>query len=168
MLKYIEGDLFDANMVNGNHIITHVTNNQNVWGAGFVIPLGNRYPKAKEKYLKYKQTLGRVQFVEVTNTLVVANMCAQTLENVSRPLYYNHLVNCMELVEEHAHIHKATVHAPLSGAGLANGNFEFIQDLMLDIWTDIDVNIYWLPQMLPTNMVVSDFCQGGKFYKPKR
>jgi hypothetical protein len=171
-LQYIQKNLFDVDMSDGNHIIAHVTNNQNVWGAGFVIPLGQHYPEAKERYLKYKQTLGKVQMVECSfeipsskKNIFVANMCAQTLDNVPRPLQYDKLVRCMEAVAEAAKVKGSTIEAPLFGAGLAGASWEFIHELIMDIWVanDIKVNVYWIENMLPHPLLPKDFGPKGRF-----
>lgn len=166
MLKYVQGDLFSHDFSNPT-IIAHVTNNQYAWGSGFVIPLGKRFPQAREKYLKYKSWLGATQFVNITEdpAVMVANMCAQTLE-YGRPLYYNKLANCMERVAECAAIYKQTVICPLFGAGLAGGNWDFIHELIIDCWIrddKLDVKVYWMPDMLPKNIEKNTFTYYGKY-----
>ena len=36
-----------------NRLIVHCCNTLGAWGAGFVVPLGERYPSAKEEYKKF-------------------------------------------------------------------------------------------------------------------
>lgn len=36
-----------------NRLIVHCCNTLGAWGAGFVVPLGRRYPLAKEGYKKF-------------------------------------------------------------------------------------------------------------------
>lgn len=159
MIKYIEGDMFPdlKNLKDDEFVLLpHVCNDKNAWGKGFVIPLGKNYPKAKELYLKHKPILGATQFIQVEKNLIVCNMVAQTLGGV-RPLYYNHLVACMEKVTECIFIGKQDwpdktirIVAPAFGSNLAGGNWTFISELINDCWIDrgIDVTIYYLPGTL--------------------
>ena len=83
-------------------------------------------------------------------------MVAQTLGGV-RPLYYNHLVACMEKVTECVLKGKEDwpdktirIIAPAFGSNLAGGEWEFIEQLIHDCWIErkIDVTIYYLPGTL--------------------
>lgn len=138
---YRQGDLFK--FLNGSQntiYIPHVCNDCGKWGSGFVVPLGKIFPDAKESYLKWskKQTfgLGKTRFVTVQDVpkIVVANMVAQTLGG-KRPLFYNHLVECMETVAVQV-LAEANVEifAPKFGSCLAGGNWDFIAELIRDIW----------------------------------
>lgn len=162
MINYIEGDLFAA-VANTSEktIICHVVNSKGAWGAGFVVPLAKHYPTSREQYLSWFQgryndqpipfKLGNVQFVNIGN-VTIANMLAQTLGG-SRPLYYNHLVSCMEEVGEAALNANAEIVCPLFGSGLAQGRWEFIEELIYDCWIrdkNIKTTIYYLPGQTPS------------------
>jgi hypothetical protein len=157
MIKYIEGDMFgDLKNIPENEMVflPHVCNDQKAWGQGFVGPLGKNYPVAKNNYLNSKSiVLGHTQFIPVSNNIIVCNMVAQTLGGV-RPLYYNHLVVCMERVAETIHTfnwdEKKRIIAPAFGSNLAGGDWNFITELINDCWIDrgIDVTIYYLPGTL--------------------
>lgn len=162
MIKYVEGDLFQGiNMMDRPIVIAHVVNNKGGFGAGFVVPLGRRFPKAKESYLQWAKDkswndvpflLGKTQIVEVEHSIYVANLTAQTLGG-HRPLFYNHLARCMDTVAEFATEVKAQVACPLFGAGLAGGNWNFVEKLIEDCWlkAGIPVTVFYLPQFLPDN-----------------
>lgn len=161
-IKYIEGDLFKGDLTNS--VIAHVCNDKGAFGSGFVVPLANRFPLAKERYFNwYRQgheeysesfVLGNTQFVIVDDRVVVAQMIAQTLGG-HRPLYYNHLSKCMDAVAEYAIETDARIVAPLFGAGLACGNWNIIESLIEDSWSrrGIETNIYFLPQFLPQGFI---------------
>ena len=168
MIYCVKGDLFNGvkNVVNGTVIIPHVCNNIGAWGAGFVVPLGKKYPKAKESYLKWYNTpdffLGNTQLILVDNGVIVANMVAQDgitsgstgdrSRVVDRPLRYDALVNCMLQVKETAlrpfsdSDEKAVIHCPKFGSGLAGGEWAFIEKLIEDIWDSagLDTVVYTL------------------------
>jgi hypothetical protein len=178
-INYVEGDLFaNIDKIEGKTIfIPHCCNNLPAWGQGFVVPLGNRFPKAKEFYLKWGKhipkdaaeifgkvfDLGQTQFVKVTEIdtqrVIVCNMVAQDGVGGKRPLRYNELSSCMDSV---AHEiggrwgdEKCEIHAPMFGSGLAGGNWEFIEELIKDCWLefDIPVNVYYIPGKTPTGWV---------------
>lgn len=149
-INYIEGDLFAAIKARPSNtpiIVPHICNNQGAWGAGFVVPLGRHYPKAKACYLRSSKTLGRVGFCHNGNVLV-ANMVAQELGG-DRPLYYNHLARCMDRVAKRMGGYPYEIHAPAFGSGLAGGDWRVIEQLIQDCWirkcTPASINIYYLP-----------------------
>lgn len=180
-IEYVSGDLFGPTKADmGVNIITHIVNSKGAWGAGFVIPLGKNFPVSEQAYKAWSgkhnasgnaievpnkavwhppYELGQVQFVQVRDTplLLVANMLAQRLGG-DRPLYYNHLVHCMEEVGKYAtrirerHDCEVTIRCPLFGSGLAGGNWDFIEKLIEDCWLNLNLPVvaYYLPDALPT------------------
>jgi hypothetical protein len=157
MIKYVKGDLFFAVKDLDNFVIPHVVNTKGAWGAGFVIPLGNNFPEAKNRYLNVfngqeseieeKDLLGKTSFVvlDKKEKSFVANMFAQTLGG-QRPLFYNHLSKCMDEVAKVAKHDSLEIHAPAFGSNLAGGDWNFIEQLIIDCWIkeSIDVTIYYL------------------------
>jgi hypothetical protein len=49
-VRYVVGD---ATTPQGNRpmVIAHVCNDVGAWGRGFVVPLGKRYPSAKQQFV---------------------------------------------------------------------------------------------------------------------
>jgi hypothetical protein len=155
-LNYICGDLFETieelpgervKIKNETILIPHIVNNKGGWGAGFVIPLGNYFPKAKEDYNKWSPKLGWV-LPSVINNVHVLHMCAQTLGG-KRPLYYNALSTCMDKVCRYANTlkKKPIILCPAFGSGLAGGDWNFIEQLIYDCWirqNDYDVIVHYL------------------------
>lgn len=174
MIKYVEGDLFGSAEadVGGTIVIPHVCNDKGAWGSGFVVPLGRRFPAAKERYHRWCQQkvddlgnkpfqLGQTQIVPLAflqgRFIIVANMLAQTLGG-KRPLYYQYLAMCMEEVARYCRdIQKKDtdeihIHAPAFGAGLACGDWNIIKELIEDTWirdSKFSVTIYYLPGTVP-------------------
>ena len=159
-IKYIQGNLFDHQPTEGRRsMITHVCNDKGGWGKGFVIPLAKFMPESKEQYQSWHNLgvdgrgvpfqRGQTQFVKGENGFCVANMVAQTL-GTKRPLFYDSLVFCMSKVAQEIEHNKSRwgedyeIIAPLFGSALAGGNWDFIEELIVDIWSDIDVTVYYL------------------------
>lgn len=166
-LNIVYGDLFEKiedHLKAGNNgssiIVPHVCNNINLFGAGFAAAVASHYPIVKENYHllgnKFlKDHLGYVQFIEVlkvseyNHKLIFANMIAQngTIgKNNPRPLNYFALVKCMSNIRkyilEHFKEDKVQIRCPKFGCGLAGGNWNFIENLIQDIWTDVPVLVY--------------------------
>ena len=154
MIKYVKGDLFD--MVEPGVIIPHVCNNQNKWGRGFVVPLIKHYLSAREAFDEWYRgkmqdapefQLGQAQIVEVDDKVLVANMVAQVFYvrdgglRQTRPLYYNHLMECMYQVGEVCLAWNYRILAPKFGSELAGGNWEFVEALIYDIWIECGIDV---------------------------
>jgi hypothetical protein len=141
-------------------IIPHVCNNANAFGAGFAGQVAQTYPEVKANFhlLGSQAKLGHVQFINVKSdkkyghSIIFANMIAQNKlinENNKRPLNYAALVYCMNQVRSYSKnlqsvsdTNPIEIHCPKFGSGLAGGNWNFISDLITDIWYDLPVFVY--------------------------
>jgi hypothetical protein len=59
-IQYVEGDMFGpllANKEPGSIVVPHVCNDRGAWGAGFVVPLGRTFPKAKQEYIDWSKAV---------------------------------------------------------------------------------------------------------------
>ena len=158
MINYKIGNLFD-NIPSGNVIICHIVNDLNCWGSGFVIPLGIKFPKSKKEYLSNQPLLGKTQFVDVQDGIVVANMCGQTgigiksignYERVQKPIRYAALCDCLEHVTNfcnESHIPYQVI-APAFGSVRSGGHWPFIEELIKEILTaPVDITIFSLNKL---------------------
>lgn len=152
MINYINGDLFKG-IENSKEkiLIPHIVNNIGAWGSGFVIPLGRKFPEAKQDYLNLLEytDLGECIFSHVKN-IVIANMVAQNgISSKStgnrnfvspNPIRYGALLKCMEeiAIEYPTHV----IHTPKFGSLRAGGNWALIEELIKEIWYNHTVNIY--------------------------
>ncbi len=167
-IPLINGDLFDyihSYINQGNNgssiIVPHVCNNINSFGAGFAGAVAKHYPSVKENYHLLgnsflKNNLGYTQFVEVAkdktygHKLIFANMIAQngTISSTNpRPLNYLALTKSMVGVGKYIQNNfdkdsRVQIHAPKFGCGLAGGNWNFIHDLIEDVWKGFSIYIY--------------------------
>jgi len=166
-IMYTKNNLFEAidYIVSNNSsytiVVPHVCNNINTFGSGFTYHIQKHYPIVKENFhlLGKKSALGYTQFVEVRHNkkinskIIFANMIAQNgtiSKSNNRPLNYAALVRCMLDIKRFIDISKSDndsnveIHAPKFGSGLAGGNWNFIENLIEDIWSDTNVFIYTL------------------------
>jgi len=160
-IVYYTSDIFKGSqdrLLTSSVIIPHVCNNINLFGAGFAAAIDNKFPSVKENFhlLGNKAKLGYVQYINVSqnktsnNSLIIANMIAQNKtisHNNPRPLNYEALVRCMVDVRNYIVKLKnldtnVEIHCPKFGSGLAGGNWNFIEQLIVDIWNQLPVFVY--------------------------
>jgi O-acetyl-ADP-ribose deacetylase (regulator of RNase III) len=145
-INYIKGDATKP-IGNGNKIIAHCCNDLGGWGLGFVIALSRRWDAPEKAYRamsKDDMVLGNVQFVDVEDDIVVANMIGQHqtwYENGIPPIRYDAVRECLMKVNEHAVANNATIHCPRFGAGLAGGDWDTIEKI-IDETITVDVTVY--------------------------
>ena len=155
MIKDFLGDLFAAlASFEGKVMIPHVVNNVGRMGSGFAKAAFTYFPAVREQYLAWGHPyiLGDVQFVYMNNKITFANMVGQSgtisVKN-PRPVKYAALVKAMERVESVCESKDAEpptqIVCPKFGAGLAGGNWDFIEELINEIWLarKIPVSVYY-------------------------
>lgn len=151
MIKYIKGNLFERPAPDDDTIryICHVANDMRVMGSGFALELVKKYPLVKE--CNVSEYLGELEFINVAKHLVVCNMVAQhqTIRQNGKPIRYSALVQCMEKVKaavSHARTAGFNVEivGPKFGSDRARGNWDFIEELINEIWAEIPTFIYVL------------------------
>jgi len=145
-------------------IIPHVCNNIDLFGAGFASAVAQAYPSVKQDYHLLgksflRNNLGHSQFIKVyeekkyKHKIYFVNMIAQNgvkNPNNSRPLNYAALASCMLKISHFINQNtgflnkseQVEIHAPKFGSGLSGGNWNFISDLIEDVWSKYMVYIY--------------------------
>lgn len=166
--KYVltNSNLFDSikKRVQTDHLgatvfVPHVCNNIDLFGAGFAAQVAKHYPIVKDNYHMLgknflKNNFGYSQLVKVyTNNkykhkLYFVNMIAQngTIGSDNRrPLNYLALAKSMNSLAQtinSCNHERIEIHCPKFGSGLAGGNWNFISDLIEDIWGKYNVFVY--------------------------
>lgn len=141
-------------------IVPHVCSNAGYNDSGFAKVIANKFPLVKENFdmLGKKKILGKIQNIVVSNnkvcntSLIVSNMIAQAgLKSVKnpRPINYGALTLCMYdirnfILQNKQSDIKIEIHSPKFGTGLSGGNWNFIEELIQDIWSGMDTFIYTL------------------------
>jgi O-acetyl-ADP-ribose deacetylase (regulator of RNase III) len=163
-MKYIEGDLFAHVPTESDEvvIIAHVCNSVGAWGAGFVVPLGRKYPSARESYMTMtERKLGEVMFVPMAEKVIVANMIGQEGvgpkfdgDKMIPPIRYDALKQCLHHVHDMAKLiqqqgKKVRIASPAFGSGLAGGSWTIIEKMIQECWVDIPVTIFYFSGTLP-------------------
>jgi O-acetyl-ADP-ribose deacetylase (regulator of RNase III) len=155
-----------------NRLIVHCCNTLGVWGAGFVVPLGERYPKAKERYKEFIEenkgiiSLGEVNEVKVADNIYVENLIGQSFlykkANGEIPCNYiaietgflNIIRKWLSYYEVfHNQKQNFSIHMPRIGCGLAGGDWKTIENIIQRTFVDIanvDVYVYDLKEQKDT------------------
>jgi len=117
--------------------IVHCVNNAGLWGSGFVIPLGIKYPKARDHYkanFKY-YSLGQVQAVKITDDLVIYNLFGQDGVKSSSnptPIVHDKFYSGLEAIYK-AVTNDTVLLMPAIGSDRAGGNWKEIKQKIKDL-----------------------------------
>jgi O-acetyl-ADP-ribose deacetylase (regulator of RNase III) len=149
-INYLKGDATSP-QAKGPKIICHICNDRGRWGKGFVLALSARWPGPEQAYREWFRSgegfgLGAVQFVQVGPNTWVANMVGQHGLRGGRtpPIRYGAVEQCLGMVAEKAKELGASVHMPRIGCGLAGGQWDLIEPLILKTLCEagVPVTIY--------------------------
>lgn len=152
-IRYIKGDA-TAPQAKGVKVIAHVCNDLGGWGKGFVLAISRRWAEPESAYRAWHRgrpqsgfRLGAVQHVQVDRYTWVTNMVAQRgMRTGSKgpPIRYDALEECLAVLAEQAVQLRASVHMPRIGCGLAGGNWERVEPLIVSHLSgnDVPVTVY--------------------------
>ena len=159
----------DCTKTIGPAIIAHVTNNRRGWGKGFVNEIEKRFPGTRENWLdlqKYEnQALGTIFVTQCyagpegwACCKFIAHLCAQDgYATRKHPcvLDYDALDSALAALEAFVRLERQrygidyVVHMPRIGCGLAGGNWELVEPLIIKNLVNKDINVVvhdWPPQ----------------------
>lgn len=146
MVNYIQGDLFSTKA----DIIAHGCNCRGGFGSGVAKIVATKYPKARHYYLdKHEEEgwkLGDVQFVRQWNDKIIAN-CATQDGYLPRGIChadYPAIRKAMTTVKEYARAKNLSIAIPKIGAGLAGGDWQVIEKILEEVFSDYDITVYYL------------------------
>lgn len=154
--KLIFGDLFEnIKKQQSDIIIPHVVATTGGFNSGFALVVEKNYPIVKANYeLSTMYKLGESQIIKIDsqnkrNIIFVNMICQNHNKKAKRQLNYLALVKCMANVSNYIRnnysefdSNKVEIHAPKFGCGTSGGNWNFISDLIDDIWGDFSTYIY--------------------------
>jgi len=144
-INFITGDATQP-IGEGNKIICHICNDEKKWGAGFVLAISARWKEPQIQYKTWKKYVGgAVQFVQVEDDIMVANMIGQ--HGVRRsggrpPVRYEWVEEALTKVAEKAREWSASIHMPRIGCGLAGGKWNRIQEKIDKCLSPDELDIY--------------------------
>ena len=150
----------DATRPAGDHpkIIVHICNDVGGWGKGFVVAVSRRWPEAERRYRAWHHgeepqpfALGQVQFIQVEDTIWVANLIGQHgmgFRHGLAPIRYQAVRAGLHVVAAKAKELGASVHMPRIGSGLAGGKWDEVERIVQEELTvaGVAVTVYDLPK----------------------
>jgi len=152
-IDYVIADITNQ-PTGGKKILAHVCGDNGVWDRGITGAVSARWPDTEDLYLRWYQDrhktdfgLGAVQFVEVRDDLIIANMVArhgnQRVDGMP-PIRYDAVGDCLKQVAGRASDSGATVLMPRIGVGFSGGKWEKIEAVIIRelCVKDIDVRVY--------------------------
>jgi hypothetical protein len=161
----IKGNIFDIALtaVNNNNqsgatiIIPNICNNIGIFKSSLSDELERVFPEVSANFsLAGKLKLGYTQNVTVhqnnltKNRLIISNIVCEngrpSLKN-RRPLHYPSLIKCMYQINDLcdtilASDKKVKIYFTKFGTGLSGGNWNFISDIIDDMWSSYNVNLF--------------------------
>jgi hypothetical protein len=155
--RVVHGNIFDTLPRNRKILLPHIANDAGIWGKGFTQVLDQHWPEIGKRFKAWTETikstelepLGEVcfDFVQGSEVLVLSMVAQHKVFSAYnlKPIRYAALIRSMErVVEIGKGISCTEIHCPKFGAGLARGNWDFIQELIQEIWVDqnFDVTVY--------------------------
>jgi O-acetyl-ADP-ribose deacetylase (regulator of RNase III) len=154
-IQYVLGDATFP-FGEGIRVIVHICNDMGVWGSGFVLALSKRWKNPEKSYRawyesKIEFTLGNVQFVRVEEYIFVANLLGQS--GIRRkasdppPVRYLAIEAGLVKVADFAKNNNASIHMPRIGCGLAGGDWEIVEKIIVStlIINNLNVVVYDYP-----------------------
>ncbi len=162
-LTYVKGDLFKSITGKTPILVPHICNDIGGWGSGFVVAVSKFDRTAENAYRSWfvrKQSisvmssnleLGATQLVWCKDKVDIVNMVAQhntIAVGEKTPIRYWALSKCMKWLadkvlagEETNSTNAKEIWCPRFGAGLARGNWDFIETLIKEIWVDAGIPV---------------------------
>jgi O-acetyl-ADP-ribose deacetylase (regulator of RNase III) len=151
MITYLKGDA-TVPQAKGPKLIAHVVNDLGGWGKGFVLAISRRWPEPEASYRRWHAerakndfALGVIQVVQVMPDIYVVNMVAQCgIRTGSKgpSIRYEALEDCLRKLHTVANEHRASVHMPRIGCGLAGGKWDKVEPLIQAALDDVAVFVY--------------------------
>jgi O-acetyl-ADP-ribose deacetylase (regulator of RNase III) len=138
-------------------MLVHICNDIGAWGRGFVVAISRRWPEPEAQYRAWHREggavpfeLGQVQFVPVTDGIIVANLIGQHGIRASDsvpPVRYDAIRAGLGRVAHQTFVSHSSVHMPRIGCGLAGGRWSEIELIVREELAvhGIAVTVYDLP-----------------------
>lgn len=145
MIHYVKHDATEP--IKYPCCIVHGCNCIGAWGAGFVIPLGNKYPEAKRRFKLVHRLKGDKPGVSdltgITPSLCICNLYSQRTIGQGAILYdalEEGLKNLKEQIPS-----DWTIQMPRIGCGLAGGRWERVEEIINRVLPDREIYVCDLP-----------------------
>lgn len=157
----LTGNLVDNELLAQGGVIVHGCNAQGAMGSGVALVVKTKWPDVytdyKQMHKDYGLETGDVVYTVAEDNLYIANAITQEYYRGCRkaPLLdvyvdYKAIADCfrdiVDFLDEKPDLTR-NIHMPMIGAGLAGGNWNTIEEIILETLKDTDINLYlWIYQ----------------------
>jgi len=126
-------------------LLVHCVNNRAVWGAGFVLALGAKWPECRRHYMAWSthrdpaSLLGQTLFVKVEPHVVIANVCGQdgighgSLRLPALEQGLKHVAVLADRLAGPPRHKQVLVQMPRIGCGLAGGRWVDVESILTEV-----------------------------------
>jgi O-acetyl-ADP-ribose deacetylase (regulator of RNase III) len=162
-LKYVNGDA-TAPVGDEPKIIVHCVNCLGVMGSGIALTIRKKWPHVFEQYYEYcynmgvrnKSLLGECKIVKAEKNIAVANLFGQNSTGLIHigdvdiePVDYRAIKigfarlkqQWLSFNESGKFIGMPSLHMPRIACGLAAGRWDWIETIITDVFSDVDIDI---------------------------
>ena len=140
MLIIKSGDLLEAT----ENIICHQCNTLGIFGGGIAYQIKQKYPQCEKQTTEFINSTQRFGdyylYVNKVDKKMIANCFTQSEDYITN---YEWVCECFTKLKENCIDMKQSIAIPYNyGCGIANGEWSKIEEILIDIFTDIDLVIY--------------------------
>jgi len=145
MLIIKQGNVLEAT----ENIICHQVNEHKIMGGGLALQIARLYPKVEEEYIKYcdsfneknKDVYGEWQICQAKGEQFIFN-CFTQQHFITR---YDLVKKVFKQIKLYCKQRDLSICIPYKyGCGIANGEWEQVESILLDIFDDYDISVYRL------------------------
>ncbi len=130
-------------------IVTHCVNNRGIWGAGFVLAVGARWPKCKEIYQSWvtQELLGHTLFVRTEPHVIIANVVGQdgighgSLRISALETGLEHVENLARRISAAPYCKEVRIQMPRIGCGLAGAQWKEVAPMVERVFGSRDIRV---------------------------
>lgn len=151
MIKYINGNILLALEKGELDVIAHGCNCQGGFGSGIAGQIARRWPHVRDAYINLHNNggtiLGFFQPVPISDNQYIINCGTQDkyLPRGVRHADYDAINDVLESLSLYTQRKLTRVGIPKIGAGLAGGDWEEIEKIILKHFTDQELTVYIYP-----------------------
>ena len=149
---YKHGDL----LAGPERCICHGCNAQKKMGSGVAALIREKYPKAYDDYVKEAEkvglTVGNIIVSDNKDRIVINAITQEFYGRDSNTVYvsYEGVISCIQKINDYAVENSiAEVAFPLIGAGLANGSWKIISEIIQECSTNFRPVVYLIDGIIP-------------------
>jgi O-acetyl-ADP-ribose deacetylase (regulator of RNase III) len=141
MLKIVKGDVLEAK----ENLICHQVNEDGYMGGGLALQIATKYQQVEQEYKQYvedKKSYGLLNHFlisHINDNQSIVNCFTQ----LNFETQYEAIREVFTYLKHYAKENDLSICMPYKyGCGIAKGNWEEVENILIDIFDDYDITIY--------------------------